>query len=40
MNAKVFFKLLQEDEGEHCVWDQADACRDKTLSMETFGIKC
>lgn len=36
--AKVFLELLQEDEGEHRVWDQADACRNKTLSMEIFGI--
>lgn len=40
VNAKVFLELLQEDEGEHGVRDQADACRDKTLLTETFGIRC
>lgn len=39
-NAKVFLELFQEDKGEHCVRDQADARRNKTLSMEIFGIKC
>lgn len=39
-NAKVFLELFQEDKGEHCVRDQADACRNKTLSTEMFGIKC
>lgn len=30
-NAKVFLELLEEDEGEHCVGNQADPCGDKTL---------
>lgn len=39
-NAKVFRELLQEDEGEHCVRDQPDSCRNKTLPTETFAIRC
>lgn len=30
-NAKVFLQLLEEDEGEHSVRNQADTCRDETL---------
>lgn len=30
-NAKVFLELLKEDEGEHCVGNQADSCRNKSL---------
>lgn len=33
-NAKVFLELLKEDEGEHCVGNQADSCRNKSL------VKC
>lgn len=30
-NAEVLLELLEKDEGEHCVRDQADSCGDETL---------
>lgn len=30
-DAEVFLELLEEDKGEHCVRNQADSCRNKTL---------
>lgn len=30
-NTKVLLELLKEDEGEHCVRNQADSCRNKSL---------
>lgn len=36
-NAKVFLQLLEEDEGEHSVWNQADTCRDETLEGRETG---
>lgn len=33
-NAKVFFELLEKDEGEHCVRNQADPCGDETLQQK------
>lgn len=32
-NAKIFLELLEEDEGEHCVGNQADPCWDETLKQ-------
>lgn len=32
-NAEVFFELFEEDEGEHCVRNQADPCWDETLQQ-------
>lgn len=37
-NAEVFLELLEEDEGEHRVRNQADACGDETLQQK-FGIR-
>lgn len=37
-NAKVFLQLLEEDEGENSVRNQADTCWNKTLPKKTCGI--
>lgn len=37
-NAEVFLELLEEHEGEHCVGNQADPCRNETLQQNLIII--
>lgn len=37
-NAEVLLELLEEDEGENCVRDQADPCGDETLRQQQKDI--
>lgn len=37
-DAEVLLELLEEDEGEHCVRNQADSCGDETL-VKCHGTK-
>lgn len=37
-DAKVLLQLLQEDEGEHCVRNQADPCWNETLQQKGAAV--